>query len=735
MSQDIQPLNNMAGGGDYWMQGQNAMSAPAQATAPKMSPLTRIHRLLRGRYPLALFAAVCCGLGGAAAGWVLLTPKFESDALIQANPTVITPNVNDPVVPMYSMWMQSQASLIESTGVAEEAVGSKEFKDAWNTAYPHSSLPDPMDFIANVDAEHIKNGFIIQVKYVDKNKQVAQAGARATIDAYMHLHGNGNDAERSRKLDFLNDSLVKQQSDLIFAHKTLDQLSQKYGTSDLTVMNQSVQEELARLEMELSQAKIAYDSAVEATQSTPAGKPADKEFIYQQIASVDPYMRALLEAREQASMNLEDTAKTYGPNHIQYQRSQEGVDHTRRKVEDYAHDFMLRNQGRIPLAFDDQSNAASLKMLQSRVDSLQKQVVAETAKASEIGTLRSQMESLRDEITQYEAAKKGTNDRIEALTAEQKLAQNVIVVDHGSEAVIASDKRKLGAAVGFVFGGLLPVGLMMLYGMIDHRVRYSDETGDSADLAGVTLLGILPNLPDRLSDPQQAGIAAHCVHQIRTMLQINRNSDEPQVLAITSAAAGDGKTSLTLALGLSYAACGARTLLIDCDLVASGLSHRLNVNAPEGVLEAVANRVLLEFVRTTDIADVAILPVGTTHSHHASTLSPVALRRLLSEAKKHFDIILVDTGPILGSIEASLVCAAADRTILTVARGQQRILVERSIGHLQAIGADVAGVVFNRAQARDFEKSLSGLALRTRSVNGNGGSNAAAAEGSFKRAG
>ena len=290
---------------------------------------------------------------------------------------------------------------------------------------------------------------------------------------------------------------------------------------------------------------------------------------------------------------------------------------------------------------------------------------------------------------------------------------------------------------------MVPVGLMMLYGLVDHRFRYSDEA-TATDLAGVTLLGILPNLPDRLSDPQQAGIAAHCVHQIRTMLQISRSNDEPQVLAVTSASSGDGKTSLSLALSLSYAACGARTLLVDCDLVAAGLTHRLNVSSPEGVLEAVANRALLEYVRTTDIADVAILPVGTTHAHHASTLSPVALRRLLSEARKQFDVIIIDTGPILGSIEASLVCAAADRTVLAVARNQQRPLVERSIGHLHAIGAVLAGVVFNRAQARDFERSMGGLALRSRPPAGSplaGGpssgtaSVAKAVAGSFKRAG
>jgi Mrp family chromosome partitioning ATPase len=138
----------------------------------------------------------------------------------------------------------------------------------------------------------------------------------------------------------------------------------------------------------------------------------------------------------------------------------------------------------------------------------------------------------------------------------------------------------------------------------------------------------------------------------------------------------------------------------------------MNVNVPEGVLEAIANRSLLEYVRTTDVADVAILPVGTAQGMHASTLSPPALRRLVDEAKKHFDTVLIDTGPILGSIEASLVCAAADAVVLTVARGQQRPLVEKAISHLASIGARLAGVVFNRAQASDFERSISGMSVR-----------------------
>jgi hypothetical protein len=136
------------------------------------------------------------------------------------------------------------------------------------------------------------------------------------------------------------------------------------------------------------------------------------------------------------------------------------------------------------------------------------------------------------------------------------------------------------------------------------------------------------------------------------------------------------------------------------------------------VLEAIANRSLLPYVRQTDVNDVSILPVGSASGLHASTLSPQALRRLIEEAEQHFEVVLIDTGPVLGSIEASLVCAAADAVILAVSRGQQRPMVERSLGHLSAIGARLAGVVFNRAQAQDFERSISGASIRSVGVPG-----------------
>ena len=437
-----------------------------------------------------------------------------------------------------------------------------------------------------------------------------------------------------------------------------------------------------------------------------------------QIARVDQQMLDRLNRKNEAMIALQDMQIRLSQNHPQVMQQKRLVELREKDIADYAAAFNETyfieprpdGSGGTPIPKD-------LGTLKRYVNDLQQAVDNETQHIRAINSRHNRILAYKTEIDRLRAKVADMNGKIETLTFQKAMGGTLSVVDDGSVPTISGDRRPVFAALGFFGGAALPIGLLMLVGLANPRYRFSDETG--TDTTGLNLLGILPDLPDRLSDPEQASIAAHCVHQIRTMLQISGGVEERRVFAVTSAAPGDGKTSLTLALGLSYAACGTRTLLIDCDLIGAGLTSRMNVNSPDGVLEAIANRSLAEYVRGTDVADVSILPVGSAQTLHASTLSPAALRRLIDEAKKQFDTILIDTGPILGSIEASLVCAAADAVVLAVARGQQRPLVEKSIAHLMGIGAKLAGVVFNRAQSGDFDRSISGVSLRS-AASGNG---------------
>jgi len=235
----------------------------------------------------------------------------------------------------------------------------------------------------------------------------------------------------------------------------------------------------------------------------------------------------------------------------------------------------------------------------------------------------------------------------------------------------------------------------------------------------VPLLGILPRLPEKLSDPEQAAVAAHCIHQIRIMLQVGQNPDKRRTFMVTSASTGDGKTSLTMALGLSFAASGSKTLVIDCDMVGQGLTHRLKAHGVPGLIETLNLGTLRGHVRKTATKGLYILPIGNADAVHAGVLSPASIKRLMSACREHFDIIVIDTGPILGSLEASVVATEADGVIVAVARGQQQPLVEKAIKHLRSIGANIFGIVFNRAEERDFQRSVASASIRSVSAHQN----------------
>src|SRR5271170_6335622 len=112
MKQEIQIAAKTPAMTDYWTAGQSAVGGQAGPAA--QSPLKRIHRLLRGRYPLALFLVMVGGLAEAMAGFVLLEPKFESEGLLKVNPEISTGGLMDNTVSMIGMTMGSLTTVITS---------------------------------------------------------------------------------------------------------------------------------------------------------------------------------------------------------------------------------------------------------------------------------------------------------------------------------------------------------------------------------------------------------------------------------------------------------------------------------------------------------------------------------------------------------------------------------------------------------------------------------------------
>jgi polysaccharide biosynthesis transport protein len=690
--------------------------------------LKRLHRLLRGRYPLVITLGLLFGVAGGIVGYLSKKPQYVTPSVLMIDPKI--PQLNDPNgEPMadYGMFIQSQVSVITNSEVIARALDEPEWKEAMRAdggaRVDEASIHN---FASSLDVDNPVGTETIEIKYSDPDPKVSLAGAQAIYKAYRETYEETDPLMFAPKLKVQEAELTSLASDLDALHGQLAMLVQHYNTDDLTAYLQTEMQNLAQWDNLLNNANTEISISEEtlggddrnAAPGTPRKPHTPITEI--QIAQLDPMMQSLRTSRQTMTEELLALKSNLGDNNPRVANLQNQLDSINAQIAGMVNSYRDNNVD--PRLATEGSIGGNLELLRARAKIYKAQYDAQSQKVAEINKWAQSLNSVKVQIAQKQTRYDNITAQHDQLESQRSLmagTQMRMIGRPWLQSEPQDDRRKEMAAVGFIGGAMLPTLIIMLIGLLDGRFRFSDETG--SDLGGVPLLGILPNLPDLLTDPSQAATAAHCVHQIRTIMQIANQGEERRAFAVTSASPGDGKTSLTLALGLSFAASGSRTLLIDGDLIGGGLTARLNVTAEHGVLEAMAARDIMPFIRATDVSDLSFLPVGQAMGGYTGTISPASVRRLVNEARNKFDTILIDTGPILGSIEASPVSVAADGVVLCVSRGQQRQLVDRAIAHLHAIGAKLAGVVFNRAQATDFERSTNRLGLGSvPAANGNG---------------
>jgi len=321
-----------------------------------------------------------------------------------------------------------------------------------------------------------------------------------------------------------------------------------------------------------------------------------------------------------------------------------------------------------------------------------------------LGSKRQSLEQIKLQLDAVDKQLGDVSQRVEALRMEGGIGGRLTILASGETPIAPlQDRRPLFAAAGMGLGGLLPAALIALTGMTRTRYRFCDEVEDEAAIAKIPVLGVLPLLPSQLDDSEMSTYAAHCVHQIRAMLQNQLHSGQRPIFMITSASPGEGKTSLTAALGLSFAASGCRTLVMDCDMVGRQLTRGYSGETLPGLHEAMHQGSIEGFVRPAATDGLWVLPVGQGTSMDAGTISAPAMQRLLQQAREQFDVVLVDSGPILGSVEASVIAPQVDGVVLVVSRQQLQPLVQRAVRRLTILGARTVGMIFNRAERRDFQ--------------------------------
>lgn len=737
--------------------------------------LRRLHNMMRGRYLWAILAAVLLGALGASIGYLSQEPMYRSTGVIRIEPNMphlIYKIQENSMLPMFESFVGSQVVFIRSQRVVLSALEN----DAWRKLGRGTSSEVLDEFTAALDVTHPPRSELIIVSFVDEDRGAAKAAVRSIIQAYNKIYVETGLNEAADRLNKLEVRRTKLRDDLASLQERRSTLTDDLGTTDVQGLAASRVADLTNLEDQLTMAKLQF-SVLMAAKNGGEAPPQDPEnpgdgagegeapappitldrsgITNEQLAQNSPEMAGILSTikAQERQINLLKS-QGLGDQHRTVVLNRRQLD-TLIAERDRLRDELLATAG---LGGAPGAPAESEAALRERIAILQEAVKIKSKAVAELTKVSVQVRQLDAEIVRTGNLFAETERRLEQLTTEAAVGGRVKVISEGEDPIRPwKDNRVkyavLCAGAGVALGG----GILVLVALLDRRLRNIYDAQDR--FSDMTMLGILPRLPDDLADPDQAAMASHCVHQIRTLLQIGSDVQGRRVITVTSPASQDGKTSLTLALGLSFAASGSKTLVIDCDLAGGGLSARVNaiirrkigqillrqqlvteqqieqalrvaqesdqrlgealvdlefVKADElekaldlqeqmrvGLPDAIDGDPLENCIADTGIPGLSVLPVGFADASDVAKISPTAVRRVLDEARSQFDIILIDTGPVPGSLEASQVAAEADGVIMVVSRGEQRDAAERALEHLSAIGARVSGLVFNRAEGWD----------------------------------
>jgi Mrp family chromosome partitioning ATPase/capsular polysaccharide biosynthesis protein len=359
------------------------------------------------------------------------------------------------------------------------------------------------------------------------------------------------------------------------------------------------------------------------------------------------------------------------------------------------------------------SAKASLLALDADIDAYKKDVTAMQAATASAPPSDRRIPLLpgylgyTETIDDLRAERDKVDQRLDVLTTEASLgAERFQVLTNGDtpDVPYADHRPRIAAMYGIALA-MLPLSAFMLLGLINRRFRFSEDAAAAAQAA--PLLGVLPELPASGGFTDLPRIAAYCVHNLRIRLSLLPGKKSDRVFMITSATAGEGKTSLTLALSFSFASAGKRVLLIDTDLIGRGLTSRLKCEGKPGLLESLSGAGLSPIQQV--MKNVSILPVGNGGGFKNTTALPSdGLADLVEAARSRFDLVLMDTGPVVASLQTPIVAQAADHVIMVISQGLQQSLCQRSVHILRSVGIKVSGVVFNRARAKDYRRWIGG---------------------------
>jgi len=677
--------------------------------------LAEVIRIVRRR-KWVLLATICATLALAFTYTRVVTPRYTAESLVLIDPQDTRIVSMESVVGGLSAdqaTVQSEAYVLASRSLAERVIERLGLaRDAeFNPALRESLFggePEPADpltensavidqFLNRLEVKARNESRVISVSFSAWEASRAAAVANAITEEYILARLEAKFDSTKRANGWLNSRVAELREAVEAAETRVERLRRDYGLVGGTGGTLSAQE-LSELNSQLITARAQRAEAeVRLRQmrdlvNSPAGAVSASEVLD------SPLIQRLREQEVEIRRRLAELSSELGERHPKLVQLRAEAADLQAKIDTEVAKIVNGLQNEVNVA------RAREESLQRSLNSIQNRVATGNERQIELRAAEREAEANRSLLATLLARQKETMSQ-EDIDSQQADARVIAAADPPVKPSFPDVPVIMGLAfLGSTILGLLAVLIMEL---LDNGFRSGEQVEQST---GAGSLGFIPtavgrdsgqDILDYLSGrPKSAfGEAIRTLHWSVSLAFPDRSV---RTVLITSSHPSEGKTSVASCLAWVQSRAGQNVLLIDADTRRPSVHKLVRVKRRPGLLDVLAGTASLdEAIRGPETSGFCVLPAGSPTTNVPSLLGSERMSALLAEVAGRFDLVIIDSPPVMAAADARILTSKVDATVM-VARWARtpREAVRLSLRQLDAAGGRLAGVLLTMVDVR-----------------------------------
>ena len=703
---------------------------PVAAEAPEApsGDMFRYLHSIRRNWLLGSVLGILCGVPLGALMWVLNPKEFTAVEIVRVSPNhipLIFETIDNQGKNGYGElknYKNTQRQLLLQPTALNKAIKDSEVASLQQIR----ENPDPVGWLQKkLKVVYPDDAEIMNVTFTSTDPVTAHRIVKAVVDVYMKDVVEKDRLERLSRIERLRQILSDAEEKVRTKRGNLSTLVDKFGTGDTNTINlaqQSViqhfgflRQELSKVTFELLRAKseLAASSFAGSDPAEAAPKPvvtrpgeggagASKEVGPHGLSMLDEQNVVLVEAIDndpevtrfkREVKGYEDkialAQKRYDPKVAESYASKyrQALEDTKVKLAERQKKVKQLIESGVTTGVQAPVRGENLplkiKALETHAQELRNEMIALEEESRKFGKSSIEVEMMRKEITNLDPIVDNVTQEIERTTIELQSASRITRYQSTGVPTVGESKRRL-PLVGVAGGvGLLgPMALLVLLDSLRNPVNNVQTINSNMNLP---VLGSLPRVPvkimKRLYDPDGGTDAklwreriAESVTAVTAMLLRKLASEGHRVIMVASAVSGEGKSTLSEQLARSLADSGHRTLLVDFDLRRPVLHQRMKLPLGPGASDVLRSGFdLKQAAIETDCPNLSLLPAGNCPGSLLRESANGTLDAFFQQCRAEYELVIVDSSPLLPVVDGRLVGQHTDGAILAVLKDTSQL--------------------------------------------------------------